>query len=163
MSSAVARVGIGFDAHRFGGSGPVVLGGVLIESSIGIEAHSDGDVASHAIADALLGAAGLGDIGRHFPDSDPALAGISSLEILTRTAAMLGAARLGIENVDVTIIATEPRVSPYAMAMEAEIASALGIDASAVSVKATTTDGMGFTGRGEGIAAIAAAMVASAS
>lgn len=153
------RVGIGFDVHRFGGPGPVILGGVSIEHQSGLEGHSDADVVSHAVIDALLGAAGLGDIGEHFPESDQSLAGASSIEMLEKVRTILADLGLGPGNVDITVIATEPRLAPMRGAIAKCIAAAIGADETDVNVKATTTDRLGFTGRGEGIAAMAVATV----
>ena len=147
------RIGCGFDAHRFGGDRPLVLGGVTIPGSPGVLAHSDGDVLIHALCDALLGAAALGDIGRVFPDSDAAYAGIDSRVLLRRVVAMVAERGFRIVNVDVTVIAQRPRLAPHIEAMTQCLASDLGIDSGQLNLKATTTEGMGFTGRGEGIAA----------
>jgi len=154
-----ARFGIGYDAHRFAEGRRLVLGGVHIESSRGLLGHSDADVLLHAIMDALLGAAALGDIGQHFPNSDPAFHNASSLALLEETCLMLEGAGFVPVQVDATLIAEEPRVSPYVSMMRQTIAAALGIDPGAVSVKATTQEGMGWIGRGEGIAAMAVAHV----
>jgi 2-C-methyl-D-erythritol 2,4-cyclodiphosphate synthase len=152
------RVGLGFDAHAFDDARALVLGGVRIEGSPGLSGHSDADVLGHAIADALLGAAGLGDLGDRFP-ADDRWRGASSLDILAEAARLLGDARWTIANVDATVIAQHPRLAPYREVMEATIAAALALEPDRVSVKATTTDGMGFAGRGEGIAALAVALV----
>lgn len=149
------RIGQGFDAHRFAPGARLVLGGVEIPSELGLEAHSDGDCLLHAITDALLGAAGLGDLGRHFPNTDPALAGVDSRRLLADVLARLRDGGYRVGNVDSTIIAQKPRVSPYIERMRAVIAADLAVDHERVNVKATTTEGMGFTGRGEGIAAMA--------
>jgi 2-C-methyl-D-erythritol 2,4-cyclodiphosphate synthase len=154
----VSRVGLGFDAHAFDASRRLVLGGVMIPDSAGLAGHSDADVLSHSIADALLGAAGLGDLGSNFPDDDE-WRDASSLLILERTTARVAAAGWSIVNVDVTVIAEGPRLGPYRDQMSAAVAGALGITPGVVSIKATTTDRMGFTGRGEGIAAIAVASI----
>lgn len=155
MTSAPYRVGWGFDAHRFGGIPPVVLGGVVVDEARGLEATSDGDVVAHAVADALLGAAGLGDIGDHFPSSDPRWEGADSLGILAEVAAKARARQTVPDHVDVTVLAETVRVAPHREAIRDGIARALGIDVGAVSVKATTTDGLGFLGRDEGVAAVA--------
>ncbi len=155
-----ARFGIGYDAHRFAEGRRLVLGGVLIESSRGLAGHSDADVLLHAIMDALLGAAALGDIGQHFPNSDPAFLNASSLALLEETCLMLEGAGFMPVQIDATLIAEEPQVSPYFSMMRETIAAALGVDATAISVKATTQEGMGWIGRGEGIAAMAVANVA---
>ncbi len=153
------RIGQGFDAHAFRDNGELRLGGVVIPHERSLAAHSDGDVALHALCDALLGAAALGDIGRHFPDSDPSLAGIDSRVLLRRTLALIRAEGLSVGNVDLTIIAQAPRLAPHIEAMRANIAADLGIPAGRVNVKATTTERLGFTGREEGIAALAVALL----
>lgn len=152
------RVGLGFDAHPFDDARALVLGGVRIEGSPGLSGHSDADVLGHAIADALLGAAGLGDLGDRFP-ADDRWRGASSLDILAEAARLLADERWTIANVDATVIAQHPRLAPHRDLMEATIAAALALAPERVSVKATTTDGMGFAGRGEGIAAVAVALV----
>jgi 2-C-methyl-D-erythritol 2,4-cyclodiphosphate synthase len=154
------RIGCGFDAHRFGGEGPLVLGGVHIAGEQGLLAHSDGDVLIHALCDGLLGAAALGDIGRVFPDSDDAYAGIDSRVLLRRVVAMVRARGYEPVNVDMTVIAQRPRLSPHVEAMTQCLAGDLDLDAGQVNIKATTTEGMGFTGRGEGIAAYAVVLLA---
>lgn len=154
------RIGHGFDAHRFGGERPLRLCGVEVAHDCGLLAHSDGDVAIHALCDALLGAAGLGDIGRHFPDSSADYAGIDSRILLRRVVALLADAGLSIGNVDLTVVAQRPRLAPYIEAMGATLADDLGIAVGRVNVKATTTETMGFTGRGEGIAAFAVTLLA---
>ena len=151
------RVGMGFDAHRLGEGRPLVLGGVEIPYPRGLVGHSDGDVLSHAVADALLGAAGQGDIGAHFPDTDERYRGVSSLTILSRVAELLEKCKLTVESLDTVVIAEEPRVSSWAGQMKERISGALGVEPGVVNIKATTTEGMGFTGRGEGIAATAVA------
>jgi 2-C-methyl-D-erythritol 2,4-cyclodiphosphate synthase len=153
------RVGTGFDAHRLVPGRPLVLGGVRIPFPVGLEGHSDGDVLAHAIADALLGAVRAGDLGAHFPSSDPKTRGISSLAILEEVAALLAGRGGAIENVDAVLILEAPRVAPHTGAMRAAIAGALGISDERVSVKASSTDRLGFTGRSEGIAAQAVALV----
>ncbi len=153
------RIGSGFDVHRFGAGDHVVLGGVRIPHSAGLVAHSDGDVVLHALADALLGAIAAGDIGQHFPDSDPAWRGADSRGLLRSVRELVGARGWRVVNCDVTVIAQAPRVGPHRDAMRANIAADLGVDLGAVSVKATTTEGLGFTGRGEGIAAQATVLL----
>ncbi len=153
------RVGFGVDVHRFGGDGPVWLGGIPIDSPRGVEATSDGDVALHALADALLGAAALGDLGTHFPSSDSRWEDAASSELLTAVTAMVRNAGFAIRSVDVTVIVQAIRVEPHRAAMRAAIAGSLGLETDAVSVKATTTDGLGVLGRGEGIAATAVAVL----
>lgn len=153
------RIGHGFDAHRFGEGSAVVLGGVRIPHSHGLRAHSDGDVALHALCDALIGAAGLGDIGLHFPDSSERYAGIDSRVLVRDIVSKLAALALEVSNVDVTVVAQAPKLRPHIDAMRANIANDLGLDAARINVKATTTEGMGYTGRGEGIAAHAVALL----
>jgi 2-C-methyl-D-erythritol 4-phosphate cytidylyltransferase/2-C-methyl-D-erythritol 2,4-cyclodiphosphate synthase len=160
--TAVVRIGIGYDAHRLGGEGPLVLGGVDLAASGGLIGHSDGDVLLHAICDALLGAAALGDIGHHFPPGEDEFAGIDSRILLRRTKGMIQDSGFRIHQIDAVVIAEAPRIAPHVNAMCMAIASDLGIDESSVSVKATTTEGMGFVGRGEGIAAQAIASVVHA-
>jgi 2-C-methyl-D-erythritol 2,4-cyclodiphosphate synthase len=153
------RVGQGYDAHRFGAAQPLVLGGVTVPHDQGLLAHSDGDVLVHALCDALLGAAALGDIGRHFPDTDPAYAAIDSRVLLRRVMAALTERGLRVLNADMTVVAQRPRLAAHLAAMQANLAADLGVGVGQVNVKATTTEGMGFTGRGEGIAAYAAVLV----
>jgi len=153
------RVGTGFDVHAFAGDGPVMLGGIAVPHSRGLSGHSDADVVLHAITDALLGAAGLGDIGEHFPPSDPKWRGAAS-DLFLRHAAELARARGAIiDHVDCTVIAEAPKVGPHRAAMRERIADILGVGVDQVSVKATTTEGLGFTGRREGIAAQAVASI----
>lgn len=154
------RVGQGFDAHRLVGGRPLRLGGVEIPHGRGLEGHSDGDVLLHAIASALLGAIGAGDLGRHWPSTDASLEGVSSGRIVAETVAKVRSAGFVIANVDATVIAQEPRLAPHLERMQGRIAELLGVDASCVNVKATSTDGLGTIGRGEGIAAQAVALVA---
>ena len=160
----ITRSGIGYDVHRLealGSDRPLVLGGVVLEHPQGLSlaGHSDADVLCHAIADAVLGAAGLQDIGHYFPNTDLALRGISSLEILRRVAGILADAGARIVNVDSTLVAEEPRIGPYVQEMRECIAGSLGLDSSRIGVKATTNECLGFLGRGEGIAALATATV----
>ncbi len=157
------RVGWGFDAHRFGGDPPVVLAGVDVSSTRGVLATSDGDVAAHAVIDALLGAAALGDLGSHFPSSEEEWHGANSMDLLARAARMAADAGVRTESVDLTVIAQAERVAPHREAMRSNLASVLGLEIGAVSVKATTTDGMGFIGAGEGIAAVAVVVASIAS
>jgi len=159
LSPNVPRVGFGVDAHRFGSGDSVTLCGIRISHSASLAAHSDGDVAWHALADALYGALAEGDIGQHFPPSDPQWKGAASLVFLSHAADRVRARGGKIANVDVTLICEAPRIGPHRDAMRAETARILGIDLSAVAVKATTTEKMGFTGRGEGIAAQAVATI----
>lgn len=149
------RVGWGVDVHPLGGEPPVILGGVIVDPTRGVHATSDGDVAAHAVCDALLGAAGLGDLGQHFPSSDPRWHGASSLDLLRHVVAMAAEAGVTADYVDVTVVAEDVRVSPHRQAIREGLAGAIGLDPSLVSVKATTTDGLGLVGRGEGIAAMA--------
>jgi 2-C-methyl-D-erythritol 2,4-cyclodiphosphate synthase len=155
-------VGQGFDAHRLEPGRPLRLGGVEIAHDRGLAGHSDGDVLLHAVASALLGALGEGDLGRHFPSSDPTLAGIASGEILGRVAAMVRAAGLAVGNVDATVVAEEPRLAPHLAKMQAAIADVLGVEPGRINVKATSTDGLGAVGAGEGIAALAVALLVEA-
>ncbi len=147
------RIGTGYDVHRLVPERKLILGGVDIPYEKGLLGHSDADVLIHAIMDALLGAAALGDIGQHFPDTDPAYEGISSLELLHRVGDMLAEHLFWIENIDATLIAQAPKVGPYIMQMRENMANTLGIDISQINVKATPEEGLGFTGKGEGIAA----------
>lgn len=153
------RVGMGFDVHPFALGRPLVLGGVTVPHEAGLAGHSDADVLLHAVCDALLGAAALGDIGRHFPDSDPAYRGISSVELLRRTAALLGAAGWRPFQVNACLLAEAPRIAPHSEAMRNAIATALGIPVANVGLTATTTEGLGFLGRREGIAAQAVCLI----
>ncbi|MCU0572430.1 MAG: 2-C-methyl-D-erythritol 2,4-cyclodiphosphate synthase [Syntrophobacteraceae bacterium] len=153
------RVGFGYDVHALVTDRPLFLGGVQIPHTHGLLGHSDADVLLHAICDALLGAAGLGDIGRHFPDSDPAYKGISSVLLLERTASLVAGRGFRIRNVDSTLVLQRPRVAPHIDRMEENIALAMGIPAGSVNVKATTTEHLGFAGREEGIAAYAVALI----
>ena len=156
------RVGIGYDVHRLERGLPLTLGGVSLAHDKGLRAHSDGDVLAHAIGDALLGAAGLGDLGAHFPDSDPAWRGASSLTLLETIAQRLRERGFAIVNVDASIVAEAPRVGPHVIAMREALGRALAIDDGRVSVKATTNEGLGALGREEGIAAWAVALVEGA-
>ncbi|HSM68106.1 MAG TPA: 2-C-methyl-D-erythritol 2,4-cyclodiphosphate synthase [Xanthomonadales bacterium] len=149
------RIGQGLDVHAFGPGDRVLICGVSIPHEFGLQAHSDGDVALHAVCDALLGAAGLGDIGRHFPDQDGAWAGADSRELLRRVMELLRQAGWAVNNADLTVVCEAPRLAPHVEAMRGILAADLGIDVSAASVKATTTERLGFCGRGEGIAALA--------
>jgi 2-C-methyl-D-erythritol 2,4-cyclodiphosphate synthase len=155
------RIGHGYDLHALAPGRRLVLGGVHIPHSHGPLAHSDGDVLLHALADALLGAAALGDIGQHFPDTDPAFAGADSRVLLRRVAALVRDAGYSIANIDATVLAQRPKLAPHRDAMRANIAADLGLDIGAVSVKATTTEGLGPVGRGEAISAHAACLLAS--
>jgi len=155
----VTLSGIGYDVHQFAEGRPLILGGVEIEHTHGLDGHSDADVLAHAIADAVLGAIGERDIGFHFPNSDQSIRGISSLEILRRAAALVAERHGRVLNIDATLIAEEPKISPHVAAMRANLATALGLPERRVGVKATTNERMGFLGRGEGIAALAVASV----
>lgn len=153
------RIGHGYDLHRLVENRSLVLGGVTIPFERGLLGHSDADVLTHALADALLGAAGLGDIGRHFPDSDPAYAGADSLELLTRCRLMAADKGYRVENVDATIVAQQPKLAKYLPAMEDNLARALSVAPEDVNVKATTEEGLDATGRGEAIAAHAVVLL----
>lgn len=153
------RIGHGYDVHAFGDGDGIVLGGVQIPHSKALLAHSDGDVALHALSDAILGALGLGDIGHHFPDDDPALKGVDSRVLLRKVVAHMHAKGYEVGNVDVTIIAQRPKLASHIEAMRANIASDLETDASNCNVKATTTEKLGFAGREEGIAVHAVALL----
>jgi 2-C-methyl-D-erythritol 2,4-cyclodiphosphate synthase len=153
------RAGIGYDIHRLAADRRLVLGGVAIEHPTGLAGHSDGDVLLHALMDALLGAANLGDLGRHFPSDDTAFAGASSLGLLTRVGALIREAGFAVASLDATVIAQAPRLAPHIGAMRDAIAGALGIEGGRVSVKATTNDGLGVVGSGEAIAALAIALL----
>lgn len=156
------RIGQGFDVHALVPGRKLVLGGVHIPHHLGLEGHSDADVLLHAICDALLGAAGLGDIGRHFPDTDAQYAEIDSRMLLRDVAKKLAAQNYRVVNVDATVIAQSPRMTPHFAAMTGNIASDLGVAPAAINLKATTTEGLGFAGRGEGIAAMAIALLEKA-
>ena len=153
------RVGVGFDAHALEEGVPLVLGGVELPSPRGLAGHSDGDVLSHALIDALLGAAGLADIGAMFPSSDAQWHGASSLDLLARAYAAVVELGWALANADCVLIGEEPRLAPHRLAMRARLAGALGVAEQLVAVRATTTDGLGFTGRGEGLAAHAVALL----
>ena len=155
------RIGMGYDVHRLVDDRKLIIGGVDIPYEKGLLGHSDADVLLHAIMDALLGAAAMGDIGKHFPDTDPAYKGISSIELLMRVGALLEEHLFLIENIDATIIAQAPKMRPHIDSMRENIADALGIEVSQVNVKATTEEGLGFTGNGEGISAQAICMLTS--
>ena len=155
----MVRVGIGFDAHRFAANRRLVLGGVTIPFELGLLGHSDADVLCHAVADALLGAVAAGDIGKHFPDNDPAWRDADSLVLLKSVVEIVRSRRFRVGNVDATIVAEKPRLAAYIDAMRANLGEALGIPPAGVSVKATTVERMGAIGREEGIAAMAVAAV----
>jgi 2-C-methyl-D-erythritol 2,4-cyclodiphosphate synthase len=158
-STLICRVGFGYDVHRLVEGYPLILGGIEVPFEKGLEGHSDADVLLHALIDAILGAAGMGDIGTHFPSSDPKLKGISSLDMLSRVMVIVGEAGWGVGNVDGTIVAQQPRLSPHTPRMKETIAKALGIEPELVNVKSKTTDGLGFTGTGEGMAAYCVVML----
>ena len=151
--------GIGYDVHRFVTNRPLIVGGVEIPYHLGLDGHSDADVLSHAIADAILGAAGERDIGYHFPNTDQSIRGISSLEILRKVVSIVKERGGTLLNVDATLVAQAPKIGPHVAQMRTNLANALGLDPRRVGVKATTNEGMGFIGRGEGIAALAVAAV----
>ncbi len=153
------RVGLGYDAHRLGEGRPLILGGVRIPYHLGLLGHSDADVLSHALGDALLGAVGAGDLGTHFPDRDPTYRNISSLVLLERIMTLVKARGFKPVNVDAVVVAQEPRLAPYLEEMIANLAPILGLTPEAINLKATTTEHLGFTGRGEGIAAYAVVLV----
>ena len=145
------RIGHGYDVHRLVSGRDLILGGVKLDYSLGLDGHSDADVLTHAVMDALLGAAGLGDIGCHFPDSDPAYKGIDSQKLLAHVRELLAQAGYRVGNIDVTLIAQAPKLSPHIGKMEETLAATLGIERNRVNIKATTEERLGFTGRGEGI------------
>jgi 2-C-methyl-D-erythritol 2,4-cyclodiphosphate synthase len=156
------RIGSGYDVHKLVEGRELILGGVKVPYEKGLLGHSDADVLTHAIMDALLGAAALGDIGGHFPDTDPAYKGISSLELLKKVKALIEEKLYFIENIDATVIAQKPKLAPYIPGMVKNIAGALGIEEDRVNVKATTEEGLGFTGEGLGIAATAVCLLEAA-
>ena len=153
----VTRVGIGYDSHRFAPPGPLVLGGVSIPSDVRLHGHSDGDAIAHAVTDAVLGAAALGDIGGMFPDNDPANRGRDSIEMLILAVATVEREGWRVGQLDVVVIAETPKIAPHRQAMRERIAAAVGCDAHDVSIKGKTNEGMGFIGRGEGLACLATA------
>jgi 2-C-methyl-D-erythritol 2,4-cyclodiphosphate synthase len=155
------RIGSGFDVHAFGPGNSIMLGGVRIPHSRGIVAHSDGDVVLHALCDAMLGAAGLGDIGMHFPDSDPVWKGANSRRFVEAVLDMLEVRRLTVGNVDITLLAQEPKLSPYRLEIRRSLAQMLGVTENQVNIKATTTEQLGFIGRSEGLAAQAVVLLES--
>ena len=153
------RIGTGYDVHRLGPDRRMIIGGVCISYELGLVGHSDADVLAHAITDAMLGGAGLGDIGLHFPDTDPAYKGADSLELMKHAAGLISKEGLRVCNIDATIIAQAPKMRPFIEQMRENIADALGLDRAFVNVKATTEEGLGFTGAGEGIAAQAVCLL----
>jgi 2-C-methyl-D-erythritol 2,4-cyclodiphosphate synthase len=157
--SGERRVGVGYDVHRVSGARTLVLGGVEVPGAAGLQGHSDADVLAHAVIDAVLGAAALGDIGTHFPDSDPQYENADSIELLERTVALVRERGWKVVNVDATVVCDQPRIAPHSAAMADRLAAALGVEADSVSVKGTSNEGMGFIGRGEGIATIAVALL----
>ena len=156
------RIGIGYDIHKLDESRKLILGGVRIPFEKGLLGHSDADVLVHSVCDALLGAAGQGDIGTHFPDSDPAYKDVSSLDLLSATDKILRYKGFSVVNIDTTILAEAPKLSSYRDRMRKNIATTLGIDIACIGVKATTTEGLGMIGRGEGIAAMSVALITEA-
>jgi len=153
------RVGLGVDAHALVAGVPLVLGGVELESDRGLAGHSDGDVIAHALIDAVLGAAAMGDIGSLFPSGEPEWKGASSLDLLSRAYTQVREAGFQLANADCVLVGEEPRIAPLREAMQARLAEAMDVEAGLVTVRATTTDRLGFTGRGEGLAAIAVALL----
>jgi 2-C-methyl-D-erythritol 2,4-cyclodiphosphate synthase len=153
----VIRVGIGYDSHRFEPPGPLILGGVAIPSEVRLHGHSDGDAAAHALTDAILGAAGLGDIGALFPDTDPANAGRNSIEMLEHAVQRVRADAWSVDNADLVIVTEHPRILPYREEMRSCLAKAVGVDPRAMNVKGKSNEGMGWIGRGEGLACLAVA------
>jgi 2-C-methyl-D-erythritol 2,4-cyclodiphosphate synthase len=157
VSSTEFRCGIGYDSHRFETGGPVVLGGVSIPANVHLVGHSDGDAVCHALTDAILGAAGEGDIGAHFPDTDAANKGRDSVEMLAKAVAHVTQSGWLVSNVDVTVVTQHPRLAPYRDQMRQRVAAALGVTPDRVSIKGKTNEGMGWVGRGEGLACMAVA------
>ena len=155
------RIGIGYDSHRLVDGRPLILGGEVVPHSAGLKGHSDGDALCHAITDAILGAAALGDIGRHFPDTDPQYKGANSLVLLVRAVGLVREAGFVVENVDAVVLAERPKLLPHVDRIRARLAGALGVDVGAVSVKGKTNEGMGEAGRGEGMIVHAVALLRS--
>jgi 2-C-methyl-D-erythritol 2,4-cyclodiphosphate synthase len=155
-------IGFGYDTHRLEAGRPLILGGVRIEHETGLAGHSDADVLTHAVIDALLGAAGLGDIGQHFPDTDERWRGADSIELLRLACGVVANEDLRVVNVDATVVLEAPKIGPHRHAMRERLAGAIGVSVRRVNVKATTGEGMGFVGRGEGAAAMAVAMLEGA-
>ncbi len=153
------RVGIGFDVHRFDESRPLVIGGVTVPGGPGLAGHSDADVLAHAVADAMLGAANLGDLGSHFPDADPRWRDASSIDLIRRVSEMVNERGLTVASIDASLLLEAPKIAPYRDEMRWNLADALGVDVDRVSVKATTTEGLGTVGRGEGAACMAVALL----
>jgi 2-C-methyl-D-erythritol 4-phosphate cytidylyltransferase / 2-C-methyl-D-erythritol 2,4-cyclodiphosphate synthase len=159
--AAAVRIGVGYDSHRFAGGRPLVLGGVVIPHARGLAGHSDADAVCHAVTDAVLGAAALGDIGRHFPDTDPRWKDADSIALLEHAVRLVRSAGFAVQNVDVVVVAEQPKLAPHADAMCARLAAALGVKAGAVSIKGKTNEGMGETGRGEGLVVHAVALLST--
>jgi 2-C-methyl-D-erythritol 2,4-cyclodiphosphate synthase len=155
------RIGHGFDVHRLVADRPLVIGGVTIPWHLGLLGHSDADVLLHAICDAMLGALGLGDIGKHFPDTDPAYRGIDSMRLLEQVVGLAAAHGFAVGNLDATLVAQQPKLAPHIPAMVARIAETCRVEVGRINVKATTTEQLGYTGRGEGIAAYAVVLMES--
>ncbi len=153
------RVGIGYDVHKLVAGRPLILGGIVIPFGKGLLGHSDADVLVHAICDALLGAAGMGDIGLHFPDTDPKFKDVASLKLLAATSDMIRGDRFAVVNIDATIFAEAPKIEPYRQDMRQNLAGTLEIDPGCINIKATTTEGLGYVGRGEGIAAMSVVLL----
>ena len=153
------RVGIGYDVHKLVAGRPLILGGIVIPFEKGLLGHSDADVLVHAICDALLGAAGMGDIGLHFPDTDPKFKDVASLKLLAATSDMIRGDRFAVVNIDATIFAEAPKIEPYRHDMRQNLAGTLEIDLGCINIKATTTEGLGYVGRGEGIAAMSVVLL----
>ena len=160
MTSHESRVGIGYDSHRFAPGGPLILGGITIPVDVSLAGHSDGDAVAHALTDAVLGAAALGDIGEMFPDTDPELRGANSMEMLRAAVARVHDAGFRVANADVVVVAETPKIGPYRNAMRAALSEALGVTVSDVSVKGKSNEGMGWVGRGEGLATMATVSIA---
>jgi 2-C-methyl-D-erythritol 2,4-cyclodiphosphate synthase len=157
----MTRIGIGYDVHRLVDGRKLIIGGVDIPYEKGLLGHSDADVLLHAVCDALLGAAGLGDIGKHFPDTEPRFKGISSLKLLGEVSRLLGERGFRVNNIDATVVAERPKLASHIPQMTVNIVTAINVDKGAVNVKATTTEGLGFAGKGEGIAAYAVCTIVS--
>ncbi|MDJ0816707.1 MAG: 2-C-methyl-D-erythritol 2,4-cyclodiphosphate synthase [Desulfobacterales bacterium] len=153
------RVGIGYDVHKLVAGRPLILGGIVIPFEKGLLGHSDADVLVHAICDALLGAAGIGDVGLHFPDTDPKFKDVASLKLLAATSDMIRGDRFAVVNIDATIFAEAPKIEPYRQDMRQNLARTLEIDPGCINIKATTTEGLGYVGRGEGIAAMSVVLL----
>jgi 2-C-methyl-D-erythritol 2,4-cyclodiphosphate synthase len=153
------RIGLGYDAHALVSGRALILGGVTIPYALGLEGHSDADVVVHALCDAMLGALALGDLGQHFPSTDERWRGVSSLRLLRHVAALLTEQQYGLHNADITVVAQQPRLAPYIIQMRQNLSAAVGVELGRISVKATTTDGLGFTGRAAGMTAYAVCLI----